>query len=598
MGLGLKKVGLTPIFNQTGGIVIMKQLILEKNIPCKLRDGTMLYADIYRPDEAGVFPILLTRLPYSKDDPFYSHRYLDTNRLVSQGYVVIIQDVRGRYESEGEFYPFETEAEDGYDTVEWAAKLPYSSGDVGMFGLSYYGFTQLLAAREQSPYLKAIFPAMTLNDLRENMLYQDGILKPASIKTWILASIVPDQLKRTYKDEKIYQSTFKQWLSAMEHLENSYQDVPLHQWGELKDLGVSDYFFDWFARSPDSNQWKRTSIKNDFEKLNVPAYHLAGWYDNFLQSTIDNFHEMNRKTNSMQKLMIGPWTHGDFGQVAGERDFGRHASENLLAGKEDLTALHLRWFDYHLKGKQTGIKAEAPIKLFVMGINQWRDEYEWPLARTSYVPYYLHSQGQANTRCGDGVLNTELPGNELPDTFIHDAMNPVPTKGGQTLFHGVHTSGPQDQRTIEDREDVLVYTTTTLGHKLEVTGPIKVILYTASTAKETTFTAKLVDVHPDGTAYNLTDGIVRATYRHSAALVGEVNKQIKKLEIDLWATSNVFLPGHRLRLEIASSSFPRFNTSPRNQSNESDKEKPITQTIYHTSKFPSYIELPVIEEKA
>lgn len=567
----------------------MKQLILEKNVPCKLRDGTILYSDIYRPEKAGAFPVLLTRLPYSKDDPFYSHRYLDTNRLVRQGYVIIIQDVRGRYESEGEFWPFETEAEDGYDTVEWAAKLPYSSGDVGMFGLSYYGFTQLLAARERPPHLKAIFPAMTLNDLRENMLYQNGILKPASIKTWTLESIVPDQLKRKYKDEKIYKSKFTQWLTAMEHLETTYHDTPLHKWEELEDLGVAEFFYDWLNRSSCNEQWKNTSIKNEFEKLNVPAYHLAGWYDNFLQSTIENFVAMNKRSGKWQKMMIGPWTHGDFGQVAGERDFGLQASESLLEGKENLTELHLRWFDYFLKGKQTGIKEEAPIKLFVMGINKWRDEYEWPLARTTYTPYYLHSYGKANSRFGDGVLSTERPADELADTFIHDPLNPVPTKGGQTLFHGVHTSGPKDQRVIEEREDVLVYTTAVFDEALEVTGPVKVILYAASDAKDTTFTAKLVDVQPDGTAYNLTEGIVRATYG---------NNEVKELEIDLWATSNVFLPGHRLRLEIASSSFPRFDSRASSKLNDSSEEEPITQTIYHTSTFPSYIDLPLIEKNS
>lgn len=572
------------------------QVILDKHVPCTVRDGTTLYADIYRPNREGSFPILLTRLPYSKDDPFYSHRYLDTNRLVQHGYVVIIQDVRGRFESEGEFQPFKHEAHDGYDTVEWAATLPYSSGKVGMFGLSYYGFTQLLAAREQPPHLKAIFPAMTLNDLRSNMIYQDGALKIASIKTWTLESIVPDLLKRKYKNTTIYKEKFNQWVTEMNHIYKSFSQTPYQKWETLEKLAVADYFCKHLSLSPNDREWEQTSITKQYQNMNIPAYHLAGWYDNFLKSTIENFQMMSEKTNQTQKLMIGPWTHGDFGPIAGERHFGIHASEDFLDSKEDLTNLHIRWFDYWLKNKDTGVKQDAPVKIFVMGINEWRDEDEWPLARTNYVPFYFHSNGNANSRFGDGKLSTKVPIDEPVDTFIHDPNDPIPTQGGQTLYHGVHTSGPRDQRYVEERDDVLVYTSAPLTEPLEVTGPIKVKLWAKSDAKDTDFTAKLIDVHPNQTAYNLTDGVIRAKYRNGKETEKELNGDIICYEIDLWATSNVFLPGHAIRVEIASSNHPRFDVNPNTGTTLKNtiQTQTATQTIYHNKEFPSHIVLPIV----
>ncbi len=355
-------------------------------------------------------------------------------------------------------------------------------------------------------------------------------------------------------------------------------------------------FFKHLSLYLDDKEWDETSITKHYQNINIPAYHLAGWYDNFLKSTIENFQYMNQKTNQVQKLMIGPWTHGDFGSTAGDRYFGNHASEDFLAGKEDLTTLHIRWFDYWLKEKETGIKQEAPIKIFVMGINEWRDEYEWPLARTSYVPYYFHSNGNANSRFGDGSLSTEAPNNEPEDTFIHNPDHPVPTQGGQTLYHGVHTSGPRDQRYVEERDDVLVYTSAPLTEPLEVTGPIKVKLWAKSDAKDTDFTAKLIDVHPDQTAYNLTDGIVRAKYRNGTKEEKELNEEIICYEIDLWATSNVFLSGHAIRVEIASSNHPRFDVNPNTGTTlkNTKQTQTATQTIFHNKEFPSHIELPIV----
>ncbi|MBM7586100.1 putative CocE/NonD family hydrolase [Bacillus pakistanensis] len=575
----------------------VQQVILEKNVPCPMRDGTVLYADIYRPNIEGEFPVLLTRLPYNKDLPMYSHRYLDTNRLVQNGYIVIIQDVRGRFASEGEFYPFFYEAEDGYDTVEWAAQLPYASGKVGMFGLSYYGFTQLLAATERPPHLKAIVPAMTLSNWQNDAVEYQGKFLVGSSETWALESIAPDLLKRKYKDPEEYASMMMEMAEHYNNIEEWYLYKPIEKWPPLQKLGVAEFFYDFLNGQLSDKDMERMSILNKYEHVNVPAYHIAGWYDNFLQATIRNYTQLNEMADSAsQKLIIGPWGHGVFSSTLGERSFGIHASGDWIDYEEDLTGLHIRWFDKFIKEKSSSNSQEAPIKLFVMGINEWRDEYEWPLARTTYTPFYFHSEGSANTGFGNGCLSVENPDMEPYDSYVYDPSNPVLTNGGGTLFAGVNTMGPRDQRDIETREDVLVYTSEPLTKPLEVTGPIKVKLWAKTDATDTDFTAKLIDVMPDGKAYNLTDGIVRAKYRDGYKQESSIKDEIIEYEIDLWATSNVFLPGHCIRVEISSSNFPRYDTNLNTGKTmvNSKEKKNARQTIFHQEEYPSHILLPVI----
>ncbi|MBM4763564.1 CocE/NonD family hydrolase [Bacillus sp. B15-48] len=567
----------------------IQQIIVEKNVPCKMRDGVTLYADIYRPNSSGTFPVLLTRLPYNKDLPFYSHRYLDTNRLVQNGFVVIIQDVRGRFNSEGDFYPFIYEAEDGYDTVEWAAGLPYANGKVGMFGLSYYGFTQLLAATEQPPHLQAIFPAMTLTDWHNDSVENDGKYLIGGAETWALESVAPDELKRKHPDPDDYHKMMKKMAKYYDQMEEWFNYMPVENWPPLKELGVAEYFFDFIKKRLTAEQIKQMSIRDKYSQITVPAYHLAGWYDNFLKATIRNFSQLRNKEDAkLQKLMIGPWAHGIFQARLGERNFGLHASQDWIDYKEDLTALHIRWFNHWLKEEKSDFETEAPIKLFVMGINEWRDEYEWPLARTNYTPYYLDSEGHANTRFGDGKLTATPSSGEHTDHFLFDPANPVPSNGGGTLFAG-GVPGPLDQREIEEREDVLVYTSEPLIEPLEVTGEIKVKIWVKTDAVDTDFTAKLVDVDLDGKAIQLADGIKRIRS-------GNEN-QLAEIEIDLWATSNVFLPGHCIRLEVSSSNFPRYdvNLNTGESMITSSERKVAKQTVYHQSEYPSQLLLPVID---
>ncbi|MDQ0252862.1 putative CocE/NonD family hydrolase [Evansella vedderi] len=573
------------------------EVLIERDVPCTVRDGVKLYANIYRPNKAGTYPVLLTRLPYNKNLPDFSHRYIDPIRAVLADYVVIIQDVRGRFASEGNFEPFVQEAEDGYDTVEWAARLPYSNGKVGMFGLSYYGFTQLYAAIEQPPSLKAIFPAMTGNDLRDGLLYRSGVFELGLFETWMLDSVAPDYLKRKQGIDN--EETMKQLNHDLNHIDEWYKYVPIKDWPPLtKHPDIGDLFTQYTNQELSNDLFERTSFKEDLKKLDLPAFHLAGWYDCFLGPTLTNYEEMskNEKGKRKQKLIIGPWGHGMFESVNGERFFGVNSSGHSIEGKNDLTLLHLKWFDEWLKEKPTSVMEEDPVKIFVMGINEWRFEKEWPIQRTEYIPYYLHSNGDAAKGIASGGLD-ETPTKEEPtDQFIFDPKKPVPTKGGNPLFYLGLNSGPLDQREIESREDVLVYTSAPMEQQLEVTGRVKMVLWAATDAPDTDFTVKLVDVFPDGRAYILTDGIVRAKYRDGYEVKPELAGEVVKYEIDLWATSNVFLPGHSIRIEVSSSNFPRYDVNPNTGQSliETTESKKATQTIYHQVDYPSYLLLPVI----
>lgn len=572
------------------------QIIVEKNVPCEMRDGVILYSDIYRPNKEGIFPILLTRLPYSKDLPYYSHRYLDTNRLVENGFVVIIQDVRGRFQSGGEFSPFRQEANDGYDTVEWAAALPYSTGKVGMYGLSYYGYTQLLAATKKPPHLTAIFPAMTLNDQRNGASYRNGVYQLGFTETWALESIAPDLLKRKYQNSEERRNKIRKLAEYLNKIEGIYRFFPVNQWNPLKELGIGDYFFEELHHPiEDEEYWKESSIKDKYKDLQVPGYHLGGWYDCFIGPTLLNYMEMT-KTGHLQKLIVGPRGHGYFESSQGECFFGVHASGNWIELKEDVTDLHIRWFNHWLKGLDTGIETEPPVKIFVMGVNQWRDENEWPLKRTLYTRFYLHSGGNANTRNGDGTLSETFPVDEVPDSFIYDPKNPVPTKGGRTLFASQLAMGPFDQLKIENRQDVLVYSTKPLTDPIEVTGPVKMKLWASSDAKDTDFTAKLIDQTPDGKSLILAEGIVNAKYRNGFCPEKELSGEVVEFEIDLWAISNVFLTGHRVSLEVSSSSFPQFLPNPNTGETLRVSSKTIKakQTIYHNETYPSHLILPIV----
>ena len=570
----------------------------EIDVAIPMRDGRRLFADIYRPDTTEPVPVLLQRTPYNKATAASRTGGLDLVRAVSHGYAVVIQDARGRYTSEGQFDPFRNEMEDGYDTVEWCASQPWSTGKTGMYGGSYLGATQWLAAMSRTPSLTAIVPRIIGSDFYEGVFYQGGAFQLGLAVSWGMAILALANFERISHYIDVPADTPARLIAAIDGMDETFRSLPLSDFPHLKD-GLAPYFYDWLAHPRMNEYWKPLSIEDHYAEMTVPALHVGGWHDSFLGGTLKNFQGMREKgpteaVRKGQKLLIGPWHHGPGSEISGEFYFGIMANDAAI----DLQGTHLRWYDYWLKGIDNGITDDPPVRIFVMGDNVWRSEQEWPLARTQYVDYYLHSQGKANTLNGDGGLSPEAPGAEPPDLFLYDPRSPVPTKGGATCCSAAFLAGgPFDQRAIEARQDVLVYTSPVLDQDLEVTGPVTVTLYTASSCPDTDFTAKLVDVCPCDCTRSLTDGIIRARYRESTSAPKLLEPgQVYKYDIDLMATSNVFKAGHRIRVEVSSSNFPRFDRNPNTgrEPSEETELRPAVQTVCHSEQYPSRITLPVI----
>ena len=560
-------------------------VIYERNVAVKMRDGVTLRADIYRPSADGKLPVLLQRTPYDKNNG------VDFGLAgAARGYVVIFQDVRGRYASEGEWYTFKHESNDGYDTVEWAAALPYSDGRVGMFGGSYVGATQMLAAIAHPPHLAGICPVVTASNYHENWTYQGGAFEQGFNESWTSG---------------LAQNTLNREVSANTNLLNGTWQLPLTRYplyvfptsGEVpssaKDL--APYFLDWLAHPTYDDYWKQWSIEEHYADINVPALNIAAWYDIFQGGSLRNYlgikahgGELARKGQHLLVIIGG---HAGNGQKVGDVDFGPTAPFN----ERDTT---LDWYDFLFKGAKNEF-AGKPVKIFVMGANQWREEDDWPLARARSTKYFLHSSGKANSFRGDGSLSTAPPKIESADQFIYDPNDPVPTIGGPLCCDGTHfRGGPFDQRPAEGRNDVLVYSTPAFTTDTEITGPVSLELYAKSSAVDTDFTAKLVDVWPDGFAQNLTEGIIRARYRNStekAELL--VPGQTYKFNLDVWSTSNVFRKGHVLRLEISSSNFPRFDRNLNTGESAAIGQHFVsaTNSILHDAEHPSALILPIVQ---
>ena len=573
-------------------------LIIDKDVPVPMRDGTVLRADVYRPATAGKYPVILQRTPYNKGLLAGVILMLDVVRTASEGYAVVIQDTRGRYASEGEFYTFRDDVMDGYDSVEWCAAQAWSDGQVGMYGASYVGATQWLAAISAPPHLKAIFPLITASHYHEGWTYQGGAFALGFNASWTLARLAPDTYMRLTQTQPEIAEKLGALIGHIDQLRQLFQHLPLKDFPLLAE--AAPYFYDWLAHPADDDYWARWNIEAHHGSVDVPACNVGGWYDIFLGGTIRNYMGMRERGGTPearqgQKLVIGPWYHTlPLGNVVGDVDYG-FGSHSFAA---DLDGLHIKWFDYWLKGKHNGILDEPPVRLFTMGENTWRTENEWPLARTQYTTYYCHSNGQANSLGGDGLLGPDAPGSEPADVYVSDPRDPVPTRGGAvTGWPAAMPGGAFDQRQIEERADVLVYTSPVLEHDLEVTGPLSVTLYAATSAVDADFTAKLVDVAPDGYARNLTDGIMRGRYRESKAQAKLLTPgEVYAYTIDLWATSNVFKAGHRIRLEIASSNFPRFDRNPQTGQGaaEASRLEPALQRVFHDAMRPSHIVLPII----
>ena len=574
---------------QTESTSIALDLIVQHDVPMKTRDGVTLYADIYRPKSAEKFPVILMRTPYDKS---VSWAVGPVFQMVQRGYVIIIQDVRGRYTSEGEWYPFRHEQADGYDTVEWAAALPYSNGKVGMMGASYVGATQMLAAIAQPPHLAAIAPNMTASNYHDGWTYQSGAFEQWFDQNWT------SQLAQNTLERLIHENTNALFGVPTLPLTN----YPVFNFGQLPadaqlTRTLAPYYFDWLEHPDYDDYWKQWSIEENFSKITVPMLQVGGWYDIFNAGTLRNYmgakkYGATETARTQQRLLIEIGGHAGFGRRIGDVDFGPHAVEN------GYTEVILDWYDFLFKGIKNEFASDKPVKLFTMGVNEYRQEDDWPPPQAQSTKYFLHSSGKANSVRGDGSLSNVGPKSEVADSYVYNPSNPVPTIGGPLCCDQEHLEpGPRDQRPVENRDDVLVYSLGPLPRDLEVTGPVSADLFVKSSAVDTDFTAKLVDVSPDGFAQDLTEGILRMRYRASQEHSDLMNPgQIYEIALDLWATSNVFLRGHTLRLEISSSNFPRFdrNLNTGEEARTGRTFVSATNTVLHDAQHPSALVLPVI----
>ncbi len=571
---GLVK-SVVPAAELRGNDADVTAMVQEFNVPVPMRDGATLSTDIYRPATSNKVPVVLTRTPYTKaaSQPQFAS---EGKWWAEHGYAFVVQDVRGRGDSGGVFYPLVSEAADGYDTLEWLGHQGWSSGRIGMVGESYLGWAQVYAAAENSPFLKAIIPTVTPPDPDRNFPSNFGVILLADVP-WLALT----------------DGHTLQGLSSID-LRSVYESLPLialdAQMG--RNLPV---WRDWVNHPPRDAYWRAQSYQEKLLGAKVPALHISGWYDDVLVGTTENFSNMSERasdaeTRRNQRMIIGPWEHAvNAGRQLGDIDFGPEAVIDLLR-------LKLRWFDHWLKQVANGVDREPRVRVFVMGTNQWVDENEWPIARTRYVRYYLHSKGHANSRWGDGQLSPDAPRNEPEDHYRYDPSDPVPFLNAYVSNLG----GPDDYRDIEARPDILVYTSPAVTEATLMCGPLRVKLFAATTAVDTDWTAKVLDVHPDGFAQRLNDGVVRARFRLKNGTQNLLQRgKVYEYDIDAWSTCIELQRGHRLRLEIASSAFPKFdrNLNLAGQPGALTHGTIAEQSVLHDATNSSYLLAPIVDPR-
>ena len=563
-----------------------------------MRDGTILRADVWRSDDDERHPVLLQRSPYGKSPGQVSivDAGLDPLRAVEHGYAVVLQDTRGRFASDGEFDPFRHEGADGADSIAWAAAQPWSDGSVGMYGGSYFGATQLLAAAEEPPALRAITPVVTASEYYEGWTYQGGAFQLGFVLFWTLSALAPVEILRRPPAERPGLQALLAELLADPW--STYRRLPLDDLGGLEEL--VPYYREWLEHDTRDEWWRETAPNEHYGSVAVPALHMGGWYDIFSAGTIENFVRLRAEAATEearrgQGLLMGPWAHASYGDIIGDLEFGPEAAWDSF----DTTAWHLAWFDETLRGLESG--DAAPVRVFLMGANAWLEESEWPPAGVEQQGWHLHSRGSAGTSAGDGALSRVPPDDQEPDVFTYDPADPVPTHGGATLIPGctvgLHT-GALDQRELEQRADVLVYTSEPLQTDLDVIGSVEAVLHVSTSGADTDFTAKLVDVHPDGRAYLICDGIRALRHRDSLDRRSRVRPgETYELTVALGPTANRFRRSHRIRLEVSSSNFPRFARNPNNGTAPTKAVAadltPARQVVHHDSSRPSRLVLPV-----
>ncbi len=569
---------------------------MERNVPCPVRDGTVLATDVFRPDDGERHPVLLQRTPYDKAYHPFTWATANPLLLAEAGYAVAIQDVRGRYASGGQYADiYAAEEGDGADAVAWAAEQPWSNGVVGMYGISYMGQCAWLAAAAGAPALRAIATATSPNDLIEDHLRRGGALQLGLLATWSLIAIAPAELRRRIAADPEVVAELPALVDDIDALDDRVERLPLVPFAPLDDRagGIAPWFSRLAGEEVRGPQHDPMSASHRHDGITAPALVIAGWYDVVLAGDLGHFVSMRREAGSEEargrtRLIVGPWAHAGFLSTVGEHDFGVRANGLSLDLREDLTGLHRRWFDQRLRGIDTGIDDEAPVRLFVMGRNRWQDVEDWPPPGRRDEPWYL--------RPGGG-LEPRPPGEGRPSSVYRlDPERPVLTRGGNVLLSGKYTRGPQEQGPTERHPDVLLFTSAPLDRELEVIGPVRLVAWVTSATPDSDLVARLCDVHPAGRSYNVVDGILRLRFRESlrAPAPMPVGEPVR-VEVDLWATAHVFAPGHRLRLHVCASDFPRYDRCAGTGEPAASARRVVPQRneIFHDAEHPSHVVLPV-----
>ena len=557
----------------------MSQFKVDLDITVPMRDGTALKADIYWPStDDGPWPVLVQRTPYDKRS-WITTGILDVLSAVQRGYIVVQQDTRGRYGSEGEWLPWAHEQRDGFDTVEWASKLPGSNGKVGMFGGSYTGNTQWSAALAQAPGLTAIAPQVTWHDPDNGLFFRGGAIELGLNGWWSMTQSLT-QLPKTIKSPTELTEAFVAMVNDHDMLTpRGYWELPAAPLPSIARTGLPDIGVQRAIEQPDTADECR--IANHGDKVKVPSLNIAGWYDVFQQGSLDNYVEMRRQ-GLTARLIVGPWEHlsvfGQGGGQTGEVNFGIGSVAPPAPGIVTLTDVQLEWFDHYLRGEPATNAHRSGVKIFVMGVNQWRDEEDWPLQRRSDTALYLGQHEDLSFDAPTGV--------ESYSQYTYDPAEPTPTTGGAQILASEFTRGPKDQSSVEERADVLVFSTPPLERDLEVTGRVRATLFASTDGPSTDWVVRLCDVDERGVSHNIVDGIFRATTEAG---------RVDEYEIDLWSTSIVFKAGHQIRVQIASSNFPRWDRNLNTGADRGATEmRPANQKIYHDAERRSHVVLPTI----
>lgn len=576
-------------------------ILIEKDVMVAMRDSVRLATDVYRPDDGQKHPVLVMKSPYDKDDFWVVHELICSPlEAAARGYAVVIQDDRGRFKSEGT-WRFGDEGKDAYDTVEWAAAQEWSDGNVGLYGNCGLGYAPWFGAIEQPPHLKAIFSYVSTANFYEGWTYTTGGAFHLGFNLPWVGFIGTDTLARA----ELPPDELAQVLGTLAEVANlgntpaeTAEHLPLHL--PLIDTPAAcrlDYWREWLSHPSYDDFWQKSDAVPHADRIQVPVLHATGWYDICAKGHMKMHGALmahgDERVREQSRFVIGPWDHSAYYNhretYSGERDFG------VATGPRFLAPMIFEWFDHWLKGEPATFMPDSKVRYFQLGENVWKEDVAWPPAHTK-VEYHLHSRGRANSRFGNGTLSTDRPGIEPLDSYVYDPLDPVLSVGGMTMMM---TSGIYDQAANEERQDILVYSTPRLASPVAIAGPVTVTLFASSSTPDTDFTAKLVDVEPNGYCANITEGIVRARYRNGTDREEFLTPgEVTEFQIELYDTAHTFKADHCIRLEISSSNFPIFDRNLNSTvtpalGTEGDAQKAVQQ-VFHDEDHASYVVLPVV----